>query len=996
MLPLLALFLPPAIAATDLATAAAEPLVVTVPLSALDQPEEEPAGPPVALIRDALRVTVLPGDETAIDLVLDLDLFEAGPVALPIVGADLALSSATLDGRPVALPGDPGGWRLLVAELSTGRHRLRVRGTVATPRPELSLPITPATRARVVLAGAWDATVDLGVPAGDGAFDLLGAERLTMSWRPPAAPAPRPQVILAESATALRVDATGIEARAHVQLTVLHKATDRLQLRLPPVSDLDVQGPAVASFSQRGDLVEVLLTEPLDGRLDLSLSYRAAAPPQSGGPAPLLLPVTTSGRLEAGWVTVLAGDQGTVVPEAGRGLAAVPSAMVPAWGKGLVPGATVTSLALTGPRPELSLKVLDLTPAQAPGTFVDEARYEVAHASHGRALLRCRYQVRNDRNQYLGLVLPPGAVPLGVRVAGRVVQPVRAGDRLFIPLEKSVETLTGLVTFPVELSLVLPDDPWQRRGERVLSSPAVDAPVAHARWEIVLPPGVSGRRVEGRPTVVDTWTDTTRGLTIGRAAAVGSGTLQAEDEAESRRERSQDAWNSAYRAYQDNEFEVARGMLEQSLAWDQDNTAAQALLGNVDVLTGETGQQDDGQSRRIRAMARAKTQGLEGEQSKKKRKAEEAVRAGDYEQAYKELEELADLTEQLAIVEDTENVDQKVMLEDTRQQLAEIEVKVVAEQRQRGERQGGERQGGERQGGGAKQDADDSWAARTEFDFDGADIAGELMVPDGSVAVILNRSTGGPTPDDEQLLSLMRDELLPGKDIGSGLVGQGQGGGGYGAGVGGDDDGAFEGDEIYFDDVDLSWLEEELEAVGYVEGRADGYDEDWGDAPATLAPPPPPAPAEPMPAAAPEPRPVPVIVTSGRSYQSSLALDVLEDDDDVFGPIMPDLDPLVEVAARHDGPGMGGHINLRLGRGKRAASPPARASAAAPSHPLKPPPPARDPRTVPTAEQMDPAVTAAPLSVRPPRAGERLLLEQRLLAPDDALTITLTYRSTDS
>jgi len=63
--------------------------------------------------------------------------------------------------------------------------------------------------------------------------------------------------------------------------------------------------------------------------------------------------------------------------------------------------------------------------------------------------------------------------------------------------------------------------------------------------------------------------------------------------------------------------------------------------------------------------------------------------------------------------------------------------------------------------------------------------------------------------------------------------------------------------------------------------------------------------------------------------------------------------------------------------------------------PTRPPRPLPDPRTVPTAVSMDPAVTAAPLSVRPPRAGERLLLEQRLLAPDDSLTITLTWRSCD-
>ncbi|NOY25187.1 MAG: M1 family metallopeptidase [Oligoflexia bacterium] len=898
MLTLLAILLPSALAPAAYAGAphVGAPYVVTVPLSALEPAASKPVAPPVPVVRSSLRVGLVPGDETAVDLSLVLDVLVAGPVDLPVIGDALALRIATLDGRPVALPGGDGGLRSLVAPLSKGRHTLRVLGTVATPRPELSLPLVPAVRSRVDVAGDWAVHVEHAIAGADGGFDLLGASQLDLRWRAPAPLAPRPQVVRAQIVTALRVDTAGIQASARVHATVLHQPTDQLQIRLPPVDDLNIEGPAVAGFHRVGDRVIVQLSRPLDGRIDLSLSYRAPPPAPDGSPAPLAVPVTTSGHLDSGFVTVLAGDQGTVVPTAGKGLAGVPSARVPDWGRGLVPGTTVSTMAVTAASSELLLRVLDLTPVDSPATFVDQARFEVAYAAHGRALLRCRYQVRNDRSQYLGLSLPPGAVPLGVRVAGTVVQPVRDGDRLFIPLEKSVETLTGLVTFPVELSLLLDQEPWQRHGNRILSVPAVDAPVADARWEIVLPPGANSRRLVGDPTVVDAWTEGGRSLAIGRAVSLGSLSLAEEDAQDARREQSQDAWNQAYRAYQGNDFDTSRAMLERSLELNSDNQAAQDLLGNVDVLLEGGEGRDDDQARRVRAMARAKTQGLENVQSKKKAKVEASLRAGDYEAAYKDLAELSSLTEQLAVVEDKENVDQKVMLEETHRQLVQVGEKLA--EASKAKQMKGEGKVAKRPAAHspraepkpkpkpAPEPAPDVQTASNGMDMDmDMNIDGEMNLPQGSFGVIVD-----------------------------GAVSQGN---------------AEESVALMVDDLDT-----ELSDLGYFDAPATGAG-DGGT------------------------------FTGGTGYGEGSGT----------------------IQGYATGLGAGG---LGVGAGGVVETTPSPTPTASPTATISSVVPVE--HLGPTAMSMDPAVTAAPLSIRPPKAGQRLLLQQRLLAPGDALTVTLTYR----
>ncbi len=918
------------------------PLVVRAPLQALWPAPPSPPPPPVQLLPGRLDVAVHPmGPEAIVTLRFDFELLSDAPLSLPLVGSALTLSSARLDGRALSLPPDADGWRRLAARLSAGHHVVELAGSVATPHPAIELPVVRASRARVAIDGDWRLTSPDGVEATTSALDLLPTDRLRLTWEEPRSASPRPAIVQASAVTALAVDATGVLARSRIRFRLRHQPADTLRVRLPAVDDLQVEGPALASWERQGDSLVLHLVEPVLGAAAVELSWRTDAPDGEGGAIALPQPETTSGRLEAGQVSVQAGDQGTPVVMPSTGLDAIPVAQVEAWGRGMVPGTPLLSMAITAPNPTLRVRVLDLSPADEPPTVVDSADIRVAYAAHGRALLRCSYQVRNDKNQYLGMRLPEHSRLLGVRVAGNVVQTVADdaadGRRLFIPLEKSVETLQGLVSFPVEVMLLVDADPWQRRGQRTLQAPALDAPVASARWELLLPPGVAVRELEGSARLLDADRPPGARLTYGRATGLSSSSLVEDLVEEDKRQQSQEAWNEAYRAYKDNEFEQARDLLDESLQLDADNRAAQALAGNVDLLLGDDdAEEQEEQARRIRALARAKTGELATEQAELEAAVDEAERAGDAVQVQSLLGRYASVTRKLAQVEDTEAVEQKSKLKEAEKKLEALPP-VDAPAADLGLGSATETTTTVAAANAAPRPEPVPEMVEEPEPIEELEAMGYIEGLDamGYVGDVSGGSIGGTVVSGAYGVAV----------TGTGEGGGGMGGGGMGVAVSGavggevgakgyaeDDDGL-----VVFDDIEL-----DAESVA-PEGSAALTTE------AELI-------LETRPRRAPR-------ISFGASRKKASAAPA----EPAAAPAPAAAEVVTSSTDRSDAPTEFG--------------------------PPQPPPP--PPATVPSALSMDPAVTAAPLITPVPAAGPRLVLEQHLLAPDQALTATLTYRLDD-
>ncbi len=665
---ILALLLP------SLALAQAEESVVVIPLADLPRPREAPERPPERLLPGRAWLRVQPGDNSRIQLSVPLFVTEAGWVDLPLLDESVALDGASLDGRPLQLKAVGGHYRL-AALLTAGSHRVELSGSVASPGAALHLSLGGLNRAPLQLtaqAPGLDFEVQDAVPAGKGSWDLPPRGALDLSWAPARPPSPRPRVVTIASHSALRVDEAGVEGSARLRYRVANGDLGELTLRLGGVQDLVATSPAIASTRIQGDRAIVILKEPLSGELEVALSWRAASPGAEGALAPI--PVPEDGRVES-WVSLVRGDDSVLLPEPGPGMEPVPERRLPARARGLVPGEPLVSYHIpAGQAPNLRWRRLSFSPVDAPPTLVDEASYVVVHAEHGRAWMRATWQVRNDRNPFLRVAVPEGWQVFGLRVAGRTTEPVRADDgRLLIPLEKSVETLDGLVAFPVELMLVGDEAAWDPKGSRAIATPAVNAPIAYARWELRLPAGVETREVTGRPTVVQQWTPSDQAMVIGRGTRMDADPMPAgTDHSSDGKALSQEYWNQAYSAYKANRFDEADQLLEQSLSYDSANSSAQSLLKNVDVLKGRANLDSDEElaANRVREMARARTSGVELEQANREAAYERALREGDEDKAQAEAEVLLALTEQLAAVEQTEAVDQKARLDDYRQRVS--------------------------------------------------------------------------------------------------------------------------------------------------------------------------------------------------------------------------------------------------------------------------------------------------------------------------------------
>jgi len=680
-------------------------------------PRPERAPPVVAFVPEA-EVVVTPGEEAIVEGELRLEVLDGGPLAVPVGDARIALTELTVDGRPAGVL-QQGQSLVLVGAWSAGTHivrysaRARVQGGVESGQLELLLP--PAARTRVRVDTEVEVEVEGAIASGEAHFQIASASGdsapVTVSWRPKGPTPVRERRVRVDQQTALSVDEAEVRAISFLDVRVEHGALDVLPLRIPGGAEaVEVLSPAGAVVDGGGEQVTIRLSDPITDLARVVLRYRSAAPGEDGSAVPV--PVRPAFRGEH-TVAILRTDDAVVIPKSGSGTG-IAFADLPAELRSSLPGTPVAAFSDIDPAgTAFEWRRLETTPAPEPEIIVDHARYEASFAESGSGAMRATWQVRNDRAPFLSVRLPEDWRAVSVRVAGRPVTVSRSGDTLLIPLEKSTETLAGRVQLPVELSAVGPGQPWVKRGWQALEGPAVDAPVSRVEWQINLPPGRMVRQTEGaRPPAPSTHTvdmgvahrldvgnentfnfdglDSEGGGGGGDAVTLGgqrgpkkkkgkdkSGAADASKaqqliEQTARKRTSTAYWSAAYDAYKDNDFDEAEALLASSLQLDPDNVAAQQLQSNMVIVNsagGSSSGADEAVARRVKAMARAKADRTVELQDQLAEEALRAEQSGDLMAASSAYQKLAKTTEQLAILEEDEAVDQK-------RRLVEVERKI--------------------------------------------------------------------------------------------------------------------------------------------------------------------------------------------------------------------------------------------------------------------------------------------------------------------------------
>lgn len=647
-------------------------------------------------------------------------------------------------------------------------------------RGAAALTVLPATVQTVhVLAPGWNVEV-----AGEMDGHLAPTDRLSLSWtpgegRPP--PTASGGLVFGETATAAWGDEAELAVRTRVRWRVLRGTAPELRVDVGALRELEVTGPNVATWSQQGSQVVITPRNPDAALFEVDVSGRMPMPPGRQLAVPGATPVGVQ-RVDRWWMLGKA-EELDLIPAPGP--APISARMLPPWARGI---AETTPTAWWHGNQGLSFTPVRYEPLMGPDTVVESAEFVAATAAEGRVLLRATWYVRNERRQYLHVTPPEGWRPMTVRVSGDPVTALSDGARgLYVPLEKSVETMKGLVSFPVEVTWIAEGAAWEKKGERTLELPAVDAPIQAAAWQVHLPRGVERRVRRGDdeqlgvappPVVTDT-------------------------------DRSDALWLSALKAYKENRWDDAQDYLDDARGLDADNENVARLQSNLDVLNGgarfavpeapppepepvEESTGDDGDllevpqtgvlstvtlggegrglgglgtrgmgsgsmggggssgmgsapvepedplARRVRDLANAKTAYQMNAEADLTKKAEEAVRAGDYDAAEGYLSEVVDLAKNIGVTQQLENQDQAEVLAEASRTLEAVRKEKDARSRAEAAAEA-EYRAAEAERAAQLEAADArrevTYKSRTEIDFEGVDLVGAAEKPDATLVV---------------------------------------------------------------------------------------------------------------------------------------------------------------------------------------------------------------------------------------------------------------------
>lgn len=459
-----------------------------------------------------------------LDATFRVDVHEGkGFLKVPLLQGDVAVMSATLDGRPAPIVLDGSQYALVTDRKGSFDVVVRLAALVTSTSGDnsFSFGLVPAGATTLDLALPGTEPLDVEVSgaklvsreAKQGRTHLVAAVpssgRLAVSWRrdirrDDAGQAEQPRVY-ADVHTLVGLGDGLARATTTVRHTILFAGVRALSYDLPDGAVvLDAKGTGLRSWriDEKGDLA-VDLSFAAEGAWNLTVELERPFRP---GAVDLPLLVPKGVERTKGYVGVVA-DGGLEV-DAGTPREAVPVDVrsLPAGLSGLTTQPLLLGFKLLGGGASVPLTVRENEQVEVLVTLVDRARATTMYTAHGRRLTRVVWDVRNNRRQFLAASLPEGATLWSASVAGRAVQPSKGADgRVLLPLLRSSSTGTGLTSFPVEVVYV--EDGAAATGSARLSASLarVDVPTNYVGWTLYGPAGakVRGASASGSLRQVD-------------------------------------------------------------------------------------------------------------------------------------------------------------------------------------------------------------------------------------------------------------------------------------------------------------------------------------------------------------------------------------------------------------------------------------------------------------------------------------------------------------
>jgi len=478
-------------------------------LNRMKPPADSPLTPPAEyLLTQAVYTGRIAAGSIQIHASMNLEVFDRPAqqyTKIPLFPLPVALKEALLDGAHALMILENG--RHTLATSRTGRHRIDVDFSLKMPSDQgptvVSFPIPqtavtrfdvdiPASGVEVDVAGAQQLEI---IPRGNlthvEAF-LPPSDTIRLSWRKKPSEVKRgPAKIFADTINLLSVEDDALRVGADISLSILQNSIPSVTVKIPAGwRILDVRGSGIEDWREttiKGEAyIDVRFESPKEGRFVFSI----AAEKTLDGPAGAVdfggFPVVEAAR-EKGFLGVQLKSASEVTPAGCEGLDRLDVSELPAELIDRSPKPLLLGYKYIRHPFALNLEVRRHEELPVISTVADFVSGMTLFTEDGKVVHRVIYSIRNTSKQFLELGLPKSAQVWSVFVGGEPIKPRTNGNRILIPLNRSVRGAEGLAAFDVEVIYFEKMKRFSGLGRGASSFPVPDIIISQMLWSVYLP-----------------------------------------------------------------------------------------------------------------------------------------------------------------------------------------------------------------------------------------------------------------------------------------------------------------------------------------------------------------------------------------------------------------------------------------------------------------------------------------------------------------------------
>jgi hypothetical protein len=629
---------------------------------------------PVQSIHSDWRATIaISTNQPIVQLAMSGDVLDAqrqAPAYIPLFPRETVFRNLTMNGKPLN-PIKRNDWFFaevtksgdydISAELvikpthDRGEHSLRF----TKPQFVTSTVTIDSDQAYDVhIPGITDAIAGTTSNGTHGDLTIGSLNDVNVVWR-----TPRPDIAQIGTASVepfivWTIHEKILSANAILETTIEGGSTSKMKIDLPEGSDnIQLEGGHVRDHRVDGRELTIFFKGVIADRTSMRLSFDMPRPDGHVLTCPMI--EVRDGRIDTGGSIMIVKDvPGILLEQKTDGLTPISDLDLPKKALGLTTGKPSYIYRTTSRQSGPIFDLVTTTPFPLVETIADKAEMLTIIRPGGEEITRVIYDIRNNAKQFLKMNLPEGSKILFARVDNITRKISTDGEYTLIPLAKSVQTLGGLVPFPLEIVYCRQSKAASKDGAKLVDLPElIDIPTALVNVTVMCPQDTSPRNYQTRLKMVSEFS-VQGNLWWSNTHSSNDKTNSLADTMD--QDLAHNYYQAGYEAYRDNNFETAETYLTKvkelapNSGWQKN---ANDLLGNILAGRGEVTTTDRMQRARIskiRDELTADNPKIASEQERLIQGGLANIEDGDEELGLELLEEASRLAKQLTQRSDSE------------------------------------------------------------------------------------------------------------------------------------------------------------------------------------------------------------------------------------------------------------------------------------------------------------------------------------------------------